>query len=83
MGILPIGETADNPLRRAVAATNALLAGVADGKTVYYLDIGPLLLGADGRFLPGVMQSDFTHPSEGGYEIWASAIKPLVEAVVG
>ena len=83
MGIPPIGETADNPLRRAVAATNALLSSVGDGKTVYYLDFGPSLLGADGKFLPGVMQSDFTHPSEGGYAIWAAAIKPMVDEIAG
>lgn len=83
MGIPPIGEAVDNPLRRAVAATNALVSSVADGKTVYYLDIGPSLLGADGKFLPSVMQSNFTHPTEGGYAIWAAAIKPMVDAIVG
>ena len=82
MGIPPIGETLDEPFRRAVAATNALLVGVADGKTVYYLDIGPALVDANGRFLPGVIQRDFTHLTESGYQIWASAIEPIVKAVV-
>ena len=55
MGILPRGATADDPLRQAVDAANALISKFADDKMVFYLDIGRSLLGADGRFLPGVV----------------------------
>lgn len=83
MGILPRGETANDPLRQEVAATNSRLVDMADGKTVYYMDIGQSLLGADGRFLPGVVFPDFTHLTQSGYEIWASQIEPTVKSIVG
>ncbi|HVX64403.1 MAG TPA: DUF4214 domain-containing protein [Pirellulales bacterium] len=83
MGILPRGETANDPLRHEVAATNSLLVNMADGKTVYYRDIGQALLSADGSFLPGVVFPDYTHLTQSGYEIWASEIEPLVKALVG
>jgi len=83
MGILPRGETADNPLRQEVEAANALISKFADGKTVFYMDIGSSLLGADGEFLPGVVFPDYTHLTKSGYEIWASAIEPTIKAIVG
>ncbi len=83
MGILPRGETESDPLRHEVTATNSLLVNMADGKSVYYLDIGQALLSADGSFLPGVVFPDYTHLTQSGYEIWASEIEPIVNAIAG
>lgn len=82
MGILPRGESANSPLRTAVAATNALVQVIADGQNVFYVDLSPLLLGADGAFLPGLVQPDFVHLTSAGYEIWAQAIEPIVKGVI-
>ncbi|HEV7226386.1 MAG TPA: DUF4214 domain-containing protein, partial [Pirellulales bacterium] len=83
MGILPIGQAASNPLRQVITAANALISGAADGSSVFYLDIGTAYLDANGTFLPGVVQPDYTHLTEEGYGIWASAIEPMVDAVLG
>lgn len=83
MGVMPFGETADAPSRKTVAAVNSLLINLADGNAVFYRDIGDLLLGPDGRFLPDVIHPDFAHLAEAGYRIWANAIEPTVKAFVG
>ncbi len=43
------------------------------------VDIGQAMLAPDGHFLWGMML-DFTHPTDKGYEVWANAIKTLVDA---
>jgi len=83
MGILPRGESANDPMRSEVAATNQLVQALADGQNVYYVDLSPSLLDANGAFLPGVIQSDFAHLTPAGYEIWAQSIEPIVKANVG
>lgn len=83
MGILPCGQTAINPLRQRIAAANALISELANGSSVFYLDIGAAYLDANGTFLPDVVQPDYTHLTNKGYEIWASAIEPMVKAAVG
>ncbi len=43
------------------------------------VDIGLAMLAPDGNFLWGMML-DFTHPTYKGYQVWADAIKTLVDA---
>jgi lysophospholipase L1-like esterase len=79
LAIFPRGEKPDNPQRQQVAEVNRGIAGLADGKNVRFLDIGPKFLAADGT-LPKEIMPDSLHPGEKGYEIWAQAIKkPLAE----
>ncbi|MDP3069809.1 MAG: platelet-activating factor acetylhydrolase IB subunit [Opitutaceae bacterium] len=79
LGIFPRGEKPDHPQRRQIAEINAVIAKLADRKTVHYLDLGPRFLTATGA-LPKEFMPDFLHPGELGYEIWADAIKaPLAE----
>lgn len=74
MAILPRGRHADDPLRRAIAETNRLLAArFAHDPAVTYLDIGARYLDASGE-LPASLMPDTTHPSEAGYAIWADAL---------
>jgi beta-glucosidase len=55
------------------------LARLHDGKQVFFLNIGPKFLAADGT-LPKEIMPDFLHPSTKGYEIWAGAIRePLAK----
>lgn len=78
LGIFPRNEK-DDPRRQAIAGINASLAKLHDGKSVFFLDIGPKFLGEDGTLSTEVMP-DLLHPGEKGYEIWAEAIKePLVQ----
>jgi lysophospholipase L1-like esterase len=73
LGILPRGQTQDDPLRAKVADVNRLIAGLDDGDRVTFLDIGAWFLQPDGRISPGVMP-DFVHPSLWGYQLYTSAI---------
>jgi beta-glucosidase len=80
LAIFPRGEKAD-PKRALVASVNQLLAKVADGKRVFFLDIGPKLVGADGVIDPAIMP-DLLHLSAKGYAIWADAIEADLKKVL-
>jgi len=80
LAIFPRGEKAD-PKRALVASVNKLLAKVADGKRVFFLDIGPKLVGADGVIDPAIMP-DLLHLSAKGYAIWAEAIEADLKKVL-
>jgi len=75
MGVFPRGPLPTDPLRQPIAETNRLLAGrFAHQPKLRFLDIGTRFLNAKGELRDGVML-DGTHPSEAGYEIWASALR--------
>jgi len=69
--------TKDSPDRARVEAVNKIIAGLDDGKTVRFLDIGGKFLDAQGE-LPDDVMPDKLHPSAKGYEIWYSAMNPLL-----
>jgi len=50
---------------------------LADGKNVFYLDIGKKFLKEDGTLTKDIMP-DLLHLSPAGYEIWAASIEPSV-----
>ncbi len=74
LGVFPRGEK-PNPQRDKLAAVNAAIAKLDDGKTVHYLDIGPRFLQPDGTISKDIMP-DSLHLSAKGYDIWAAAIEP-------
>lgn len=79
VSVFPRGEKPDDPQRQQVAEINRGIAKLHDGRSVRYLDIGDKFLAPDGT-LPKAIMSDFLHPGEKGYEIWAAAIKqPIAE----
>lgn len=81
LAVFPRGEKPDHPQRLQVAELNRLIAPLADGKSVRFLDIGQKFLNADGT-MPKDIMPDFLHPGEKGYEIWAAAIEqPLAEVL--
>ena len=59
-------------------ATNEIIKGFADNKTVFYEDLGPKFLTPTGILERDIM-ADFLHPTAKGYQIWADAIRPYVE----
>ncbi len=63
-------------------ASNALTAKLADGKHVFFLDIGPKLLESDGTLSRRVMP-DLLHLSPRGYQIWADSIESEVARLMG
>jgi lysophospholipase L1-like esterase len=81
LGVFPRGEKADNPFRARIKEVNDRIAKLDDGSHVRYLDIGGKFLAEDGS-LPKEIMPDFLHLSKDGYQIWAEAIKPHVEAML-
>ena len=81
LAVFPRGEKPDHPQRKQVAEINAAIAKLDDGRNVRYLDIGQMFLAPDGT-LPKDIMPDFLHPNEKGYEIWATAIKEPLAAML-
>jgi lysophospholipase L1-like esterase len=78
--LFPRGAPAD-PLRAKIADVNARLAALADGTHVRWLDAGGNFVAADGTIAAALMP-DKLHPSAAGYEVWATALRPvLLEAL--
>jgi lysophospholipase L1-like esterase len=77
MAVFPREEKPDHPRRAQIAAINKLLAELAKTSGVTFLDIGTKLLQPDGTISRQVM-SDFCHPTEKGYQVWADALMPLI-----
>ena len=82
LGIFPRGENNENPLRQVNVKVNKVIAKLADDKTVFYLDLSPMFLAADGSLSKEIMP-DLLHPSAKGYEIWAESIEPMVAKLTG
>jgi lysophospholipase L1-like esterase len=82
LAIFPRGKNANDRTRKVNEKANELIAKLADGQNVFYLDIGPKFLGSDGTLSPDIMP-DYLHPNAKGYEIWASAIEPTVAKLLG
>ena len=70
LAIFPRGKDNNDGLRKVNTAANNLIAKVADGKMVYFLNINDKFLDRDGK-LPTDIMPDLLHPNEKGYEIWS------------
>lgn len=81
LGIFPRGAK-PNPAREKVTEVNRLIAGLDGTGHVTYLDIGQVFLEPDGSISTAVM-NDFLHPTEAGYERWASAMEPTLKRLLG
>jgi len=68
--------------REKNAKASRLASKVADGRTIYYLDINSRFLTKDGQLTKDIMP-DFLHPNKAGYKIWAEAIEPKVARLMG
>jgi lysophospholipase L1-like esterase len=82
LGIFPRGPDANDPKRKVNEGANAIVQGLADGKSVFYLDIGPKFLGEGGTLSKEIMP-DLLHLSPRGYEIWATSIVDKVDELLG
>jgi lysophospholipase L1-like esterase len=72
LGVFPRG---DKDARVKIGQINEIIARLDDGKTVFFLDIGPKFLQPDGTLARENMP-DLLHPGPAGYQIWADAIQP-------
>ena len=82
LGVLPRG-TASDPMRASVTEINRLLRRDLGVSWASYVDVGTQLLEPDGRFRPGSMLPDLTHPSATGYALMSGPILAAVRAAGG
>lgn len=81
-GVLPHGAPDEAYKRVRLHELNRLVAGLADGRQVVYRDYGPRLVDADGTVSRDVMP-DYLHPNAKGYRLWAAAMLPDIEQLMG
>ncbi len=80
-GIFPYGEMPGTPERARVAATNELIKTLADNPRIDYYDFGAVFLQDDGRISKAIM-TDYLHPTERGYELWAGQLSPVLSRLL-
>jgi len=78
----PRGERPDTPIRRHLAVINRELPRICDGRRVFWCDYSAKLLTADG-VLTKEIAADGIHLTAKGHRIWADALKPLLDALLG
>lgn len=81
LAVFPRDEKPGTHLRRLNDGVNARIAGLHDGRHVFFLDIGAALTEPDGTLSREVMP-DLLHLSEQGYRRWARAIGPMLERLM-
>lgn len=82
LAIFPRGANKDDAKRKVNEGANEIIKGLADGKMVYYLDIGPNFLEDDGTLSKEVMP-DLLHLNAKSYTTWAESIEPKVKELLG
>ncbi|MBL9090616.1 MAG: GDSL family lipase [Planctomycetaceae bacterium] len=82
LAIFPRGADNNDPLRKVNQGANDIVKSLDDGKTVFFLDIGPKFLTAEGVLEKSVMP-DLLHLTPAAYETWAAAIEPKLHELLG
>ena len=82
LGLLPRAASPDSELRRKVGAVNRLISGCADGRSIFYADIGGALLDAQGR-LTAEVSPDRLHFSDIGYARLAPLLASMIDNLAG
>jgi len=82
LAIFPREASPQGAQRQRNNQVNALLPALADGKNVFFLDIGPKFLDPQGN-LPKEIMPDGLHPNDQGYRIWIEAVRPKLEELMG
>jgi lysophospholipase L1-like esterase len=82
LGIFPRGTDNNDAFRKQNVATNSVIKTYADGKSIFYMDLGEKFLQPDGTLSQEIMP-DRLHLSPKGYEIWADAIDGKVKELMG
>ena len=81
LAVFPRGAK-PSPQREKNAKASAIGAKLADGKNIFYLDIGPKFLTKD-KVLTRDIMPDLLHLSAKGYQIWADSIEDKVVELLG
>ena len=81
LAIFPRGA-GPSPQREKNAKASELASRIADAKKIFYLDINDKFLEDDGT-LPKEIMPDLLHPNKKGYIIWAEAMEPTIQKLMG
>jgi lysophospholipase L1-like esterase len=82
MGIFPRND--NMAVMPEIDAINKNLAKMADGGGIRYLNINGRLADSSGRLYDGMTNAgDKLHPTLAGYQVWADALKPILEELLG
>jgi beta-glucosidase len=82
LGIFPRGADMNDVKRKVNIGANRIIAKLADGEMVHYLDISDKFLNDDGTLSKEVMP-DLLHLNEKSYATWAEAIEPKLKELLG
>jgi lysophospholipase L1-like esterase len=67
-----------------IESVNRSISGLADGRSIRYLDVNDKLADREGRLYDGMMDPrDKLHPAIKGYQVWADALKPIFTELLG
>ncbi len=80
-GIPP--RNANPAVMPTINGINAKLAKLADGKKIRFIDINDKLANSKGELYEGMTDPDKLHLSLKAYQIWADALKPHLEELLG
>lgn len=79
LAVFPRNNHPNSPQRTFINQVNAIISKLADEKRVTYLDINSQFLNPDGTHIKELYEPDGIHPSAKGYEVWATAIQPIID----
>jgi lysophospholipase L1-like esterase len=82
LAIFPRGPNKEDAKRKVNEGANEIIKKSADDKMVFFLDIGPKFLAADGTLTKEVMP-DLLHLNEASYRTWAESTEPTVKKLLG
>src|SRR5215207_3919317 len=81
MGITPRNDnTAVMPV---IDEINRRIAKFADGKSIRYVNINDRLADGGGKLYEGMTNRDMLHLDVKGYQVWADALKPILNKLLG
>lgn len=82
LGVFPRDAKPDAPMRLINRDINKRIEKLADGKNVFFLDIGDTFLNDDG-VLTREVAPDLLHLNTDSYRLWAQAMEPTLKKLLG
>ena len=79
LAIFPRGTGPNDSNRRKCEEANKIIAKLNDGQHVFFTDINSKFLNENGGLI-GFRTSDHLHPTDQGFEIWASSVAPTLKS---
>ena len=81
MGITPRNDNV--AVMPVINQINAYISKLADGKRVRFVNLNDRLADGEGRLLEGMAGRDGLHLDVKGYQVWADALKPILNELLG